>query len=293
LASKPQMHRDWSIGIYVGNSPLAFVPPENIDNPVLTREHISDVLAGFVADPFMIQVDQRWYMFFEVWNRQTQKGEIGFATSENGFLWAYQQIALAEPFHLSYPYVFQSKNEWYMVPESFQTSSIRLYRATNFPTGWSFVKTLVEGKDFVDSSPVFLNDRWWLFTGLGPPPDRSNTMCLYLAGELTGPWREHRRSPIIKGNAHIARPAGRVLMSDGRVIRYTQDCDPGYGQQVRAFEITELTTKRYREREVNESPVLKASGVGWNASGMHHIDPHLLDDGRWIACVDGQVAFKA
>ncbi len=58
-------------------------------------------------------------------------------------------------------------------------------------------------------------------------------------------------------------------------------------------EITELTTKRYHEREVNESPVLKASGVGWNASGMHHIDPHLLDDGRWIACVDGQVAFKA
>ena len=292
-ANVPQMRRDWSIGIYVGNSPLAFAPAENIDNPVLTREHVSDVPAGFVADPFMIQVDHRWYMFFEVWNRQTQKGEIGFATSENGFLWAYQQIALAEPFHLSYPYVFQWKNEWYMVPESLQVNSIRLYRATNFPREWSFVKTLVEGRDYVDSSPVFLNDRWWLFTGLGPPPYRANSMCLYYADELTGRWREHRKSPIVKENAHIARPAGRVLMFDGRVIRYAQDCEPGYGLQVRAFEITDLTTRRYHEREVNESPVLKASGVGWNASGMHHIDPHLLDDGRWIACVDGQIAFMA
>jgi len=38
---------------------------------------------------------------------------------------------------------------------------------------------------------------------------------------------------------------------------------------------------------VTGEPVLKANGSGWNASGMHHIDPQALGDGRWLACVDG------
>jgi hypothetical protein len=33
--------------------------------------------------------------------------------------------------------------------------------------------------------------------------------------------------------------------------------------------------------------VLHPSGGGWNAKGMHHIDPHRLDDTHWLASVDG------
>ena len=85
----------------------------------------------------------------------------------------------------------------------------------------------------------------------------------------------------------MARPAGRVLALDDRIIRFAQDCSVAYGLQVRAFEVTCLTTTRYCEREVAEDPILTGSGTGWNASGMHHIDPHLMNDGRWVACVDG------
>ena len=60
-----------------------------------------------------------------------------------------------------------------------------------------------------------------------------------------------------------------------------------YGSQVRAFEVSELTTTSYVEREHAQSPVLTASGNGWNRLGMHHVDPHLLPDGSWIAAVDG------
>jgi hypothetical protein len=38
---------------------------------------------------------------------------------------------------------------------------------------------------------------------------------------------------------------------------------------------------------------LSASGRGWNGSGMHHIDPHRMEDGRWIACVDGWLSAEA
>jgi hypothetical protein len=289
---RPLFWREWSIGIYQGSSPFCLASPDGVANPVLTREHVTDVPSLFVADPFMIQVDRQWHMFFEVWNERTKRGEIGLAISNDATVWTYKQIVLAEPFHLSYPYVFHWKNDHYMVPETFETNSIRLYRATRFPEKWSFVQTLIEGKPYVDSSLVFFNDRWWLFTGWGLPPYRADTLHLYFARNLPGPWKEHWKSPVITNNVQIARPAGRVLILDGKVIRYAQDCDGGYGLKVRAFEIQRLTPWWYRERERNESPVLKASGTGWNASGMHHIDPHHLDDGRWIASVDGQIASK-
>jgi hypothetical protein len=56
---------------------------------------------------------------------------------------------------------------------------------------------------------------------------------------------------------------------------------------VRAFEISELTTENYHERQIGDLPLLTGSGAGWNKDGMHHIDPHKIDDNRWIACVDG------
>jgi hypothetical protein len=276
----------WSIGIYEGNSLVNFTAIERINNPVLSRSDITDVRAGFVADPFMIQVDRIWYMFFEVLNQQTQRGEIGLATSPDTINWTYQQIVIAEPFHLSYPYIFEWMNEYYLIPESGAANAVRLYRASNFPLKWSFVGNILEGW-FLDTSVFRYRDKWWLFAETNPE-HKFDTLRLYYADDLLGDWIEHPQSPIIKGNAHIARPGGRVIVTNDRIIRYAQDCDPDYGIQVRAFEIYELTMTSYHEREVETGLVLKPSGVGWNASGMHHIDPHLVDR-KWIACVDGRV----
>ena len=154
----------WSIGIYSGESPVDLKPAKGIRNPVLTGKSVSDVPALFVADPFMVRAGRTWYMFFEVMNRQSRKGEIGVATSRDGLHWKYQQIVLAEPFHLSYPYVFGWENDYYMVPESFQAGAARLYRAVEFPTRWSFIGDLLTGPYFADSSVLRFDDRWWLFT---------------------------------------------------------------------------------------------------------------------------------
>jgi hypothetical protein len=115
---------------------------------------------------------------------------------------------------------------------------------------------------------------------------KHDTLRLYYADELTGPWVEHPKSPLVKGDASNARPAGRALVCDGKVVRFAQNSVPYYGTDVRAFEVTELTTRTYRERAVGR-PVLGPGGSGWNACGMHHVDAHVLGDGSWIASVDG------
>lgn len=273
---------DWSIGIYTGTTPFQLTSPENISNPVLTAKDVTDIPAELVADPFMLQKDGTWYMFFEVINQLDGLGDIALAASQNGFDWTYRQVVLDEPFHLSYPYVFQWNNDYYMIPETYQANSVRLYKAVNFPIEWTFVKTVLDGSDYVDSSIFYLNEHWWMFNST----TKNACLRLYYAPDLTGPWIEHCKSPLIENNKSIARPAGRVVVLDGEAIRYTQDCKYSYGSQVYAFHIKELTPTSYRE-ERQEGRVIGKSGFGWNKSGMHNVDLHQIGDTYWLACVDG------
>lgn len=272
----------WSIGIYIGTSPTHFSPSKNIKNPVLTAQNVTDVSAEFVADPFMVLRNGVWYMFFEVLNQLNGLGVIALATSQNGFDWVYRQVVLNEPFHLSYPYVFTWNNEFYMIPETHQANSVRLYKAVNFPTQWKLSKILLDGYPYIDPSIFFHNGRWWMFTS-SPAND---CLRLYYSISPIEPWVEHPESPLIDNNKGIARPGGRVVLQNNQVIRYAQDCSQSYGSRVYAFHITELTTKHYRE-ERQAGSVIGKNGFGWARSGMHTVDPHRIGCKSWIACVDG------
>jgi hypothetical protein len=284
---EPAKWQKWSIGIYAGKDFSSLSSPRGLRNPVLSADSVTDAKASFVADPFMIRVGGIWRLFFELMNSESGRGEIGVASSRDGVSWTYNQVVLREPFHLSYPYVFQWEGDYYMIPETHQANAVRLYKATEFPTKWTFVKDLLTGNVFEDSSIFLFNEKWWLLTDLAIPPYWAGTLRVFYADVPTGPWTEHPMSPVLEGNPHITRPAGRVVVQDKGVIRFTQDCRPVYGSQVRAFEITELTPTAFRERQLQASPILTGSGKGWNKGGMHHIDPHVAEDGQWIACVDG------
>lgn len=271
----------WAIGICGGSSPFALDCPAD-KNPVLTASDVTDAHAAFVADPFMVRRGDQYFMFFEVMDATTGKGSIGLATSATGAAWTYLRTVLAEPFTLSYPHVFEWDGQYYMLPETYQANAVRLYRATAFPDEWSFVANLVTGRPLNDPSIVRVGERWWLFAG-----EYDDTLRLYHADTLTGPWAEHPRSPIISGDPTRARPGGRLLQFEGRLFRMAQRDRPNYGNQVRVFEVALLSTSDYEERELPESPLLRPSGRGWNKAGMHHVDHHRTDEGRWLACVDG------
>jgi hypothetical protein len=258
---------EWSISIYQGNSPFDFSALRSTGAPVITAKHVTDVTADSVADPFMIHDRGTWYLFYEVCNVQTKRGEIGFSTSKDLMRWNYGGIVLQERFHLSYPYVFRSNDDYYMIPESRRANGIRLYRAKNFPSRWSFVKTLIEGA-YVDASVVQVGTLWWLFAADGSSNDN---LRLFYSEDLLGPWMEHPKSPIVSGEPHIARPGGRVIVFGNQVIRYAQDGCPAY-----------------EEKQATDFPIIKATGgKAWNGDGMHNIDPHKTGDNTWVACVDG------
>jgi hypothetical protein len=272
----------WSIGVYKGSSPFDLATPDDIANPVLTGKDVVDVDAMFVADPFLVFTQNKYTLFFEVMNRETKQGDIGYAESTDGKTWKYKKIVIHESFHLSYPYIFESKGDYYIIPESGQDLSVRLYKAASFPEKWVYVGNLLSGYNFKDPSIFQYNKNWWLFVAT----NESDTLNLYYANDLLGEWKPHPMNPIVKFNNKIARPGGRVIVYDGRLYRFAQDDNSSYGKRVFAFEITELSEKLYREKLV-ETPIVNMTGKGWNSAGMHQVDLHKIGS-KWMAVVDGR-----
>jgi hypothetical protein len=214
---------------------------------MLSAEQVADVDASYVADPFMVNEGDRWYMFFEVLERSSRQGIISVAMSDDSYSWTYGGVVLREDFHLSYPCVFKSDGTYYMVPETAEAEAVRLYRSTDFPMQWSLAGELFPGAHR-DPSIVHFNGLWWLFTC--NTEHGANALQLHFAAELMGEWTEHPSSPLISHNPHITRPGGRILRYNDRLYRIAQDTVPVYGLQLFAFEILELSTESYVERLV-------------------------------------------
>lgn len=282
-----QNNEVWSIGMYEGPEPSILGPAKGISNPILTAQDVTDIDARFVADPFMVRHDNDWHLFFEVLNKKRNRGEIGHAVSNDLKSWAYTGIVLRKREHLSYPYVFSHEKAMYMIPECAKSGSVTLYRATQFPEKWEPVSALLTGSrrntPLLDPSVVFHEGHWYLFTY----NRKGKSLHLFVSGTLAGQWTEHPKSPVVAGCQRFARPGGRIVRHEGILLRFSQDGTPHYGSKSWAFRITELTPETYREEPAADAPVIGAGSEAWNNAGMHTVDPHLTDDGRWIAMVDG------
>lgn len=111
------------------------------------------------------------------------QGDIGVAVSRDGGLtFKHLGLALDEPWHLSYPFVFEHGGQMYMVPEGSKSGALRLYKATKFPLDWAQEQVLIP-EPLVDPSlvPPALSkaagggDRWYLFAS--NPKRRSSKGC--------------------------------------------------------------------------------------------------------------------
>lgn len=281
LASAPGAEKNaWTLGIYTGTSPL-HLSPGDVKNPVLTGADVTDMKMDTLAHPFLVIADSRYYLFFTAKDIKADKGGIGLAESRDGLKWKFRRTVLREPFVLAHPCVFKWRNQYYMVPEAHTETSVRLYRAAQFPDRWQYEKDLLTGDHFISPTLVHYKDLWWMFV---TRPGNA-ALRLFYAKDLHGTWTEHPLSPIVKNDLRTARPAGRPFVLDGSLYRLAQDCYPTYGYQVRAFRITEISPRAYAEQMV-EAPLVKASSKGWNAAAMHHVDAWQTGKQHWIAAVD-------
>jgi len=231
---------------------------------------------GFIADPFPITIDDTTYVFVEDLSYRERKGKISYIEYPHGFENGELRTAHEEPFHLSYPYLFEHDGETYATPETHEANEIRLYRVVS-PSEWEVETTLVSDVAGIDPTVIEHDGRWWLFH---TTKDYDNTkLYLRYADTLTGDWKPHDDNPI-RTDVRAARPGGTPFVDDGTLYRPAQYSAGEYGRRVVVNRIDELTPDHYAEETVCE---LRPTAESPYPNGMH-----TLSSRGTITLVDGK-----
>jgi hypothetical protein len=160
---------------------------------------------------------------------------------------------LEKPYHLSYPFVFPWQGKYYMVPESAQNRTIDLYECVQFPHKWQFKMNLMKDVWAVDTTLLHHKGKWWMFTAIADNEGSFPQVELFLFFSdelLTGKWNRHPMNPIVS-DVKKARPAGRLITQEGKILRPSQDCSKMYGYGFDLNEVTVLSESEYEERIIS------------------------------------------
>lgn len=211
-------------------------------------KHLLPPLDRFWADPFIWVHQNKYYLFIEELMYSTRRGHIACLTLDERFNIVANQIVLERPYHLSYPFLFEHNGQLYMIPETGENNGIELYRCTQFPDKWEFQKTLISGIYAVDATILEAQGKWWLFANIKSESDSTwDTLHLYFADDpLSEDWTPHPLNPIVK-DIKSARPAGRIFLDNGNLIRPSQDCSVRYGYAINFNRIITLNETNYAE----------------------------------------------
>jgi hypothetical protein len=223
----------------------------------------------FIADPFIIKKGDEYFLICEEYNFKISKAHISAFKIYNINKLEYLGPVLNESFHLSFPFVFEYDNKYYMTPESFQNNDIRLYETNTFPFDWKLKKVIFNKVSAADTIIFQFGNFWWLFTNIdstGGSNHHSELHAFYSDDPINSEWISHKSNPIIFSSSG-GRNAG-VFKKNGKVYRCGQNQEiDNYGKSFSIFEIIELKPDVYIEKLVsNVNP-----NFFENITGTHHL----------------------
>jgi hypothetical protein len=205
----------------------------------------------FWADPFPVEIADKFFIFVEEFIYARNKGHISAIEIDQHGTWKEPVKVLEKDYHLSYPFTFEWEGHLYMMPESSRNNDIEVYRCTGFPHTWEPAGVLLQGIQAVDATLHQVDGLWWMFVNIGSERVSLNDeLYLYHADTPFGPWKPHRCNPV-KSDVRSARPAGRLFYHEGELYRPSQDCSVSYGHAITLNKVCCLNPDEYRERQVD------------------------------------------
>jgi len=233
----------------------------------------------FWADPHIILKNGKYFVFIEELIYKNIKGHISvFEINEKGEM-TNPEMILKKDYHLSYPFTFEDNGAYYMIPETSENNTIELYKCSNFPDKWELEKVIKNNIKAVDTTILFHNNKYWMFTNIKENMGASTCDELFLFYSdslLSDTWTAHPMNPIVS-DVKSSRPAGSIIEINGNLFRPSQDCAKRYGHGIKINKIERLSETDYLEFETssiypNWEKKLKAVHTISNKSNLTFID---------------------
>lgn len=223
---------------------------DNTRTDTNTFELVKNRKKHWCADPLLYQVNGKQYLFVEEYNRDIGRGHISVAEISNDNRLIYKS-AIIENFHMSFPMVFEWDGKIYMIPETSEDRSIRIYIATKFPYEWKCIKRIQTKEKFVDTVLVKKsNDGLAFITSIvneqNPLETKFQKFLLKICDDdIHIVWDEEFNHDRVFN--YLDRSAGNVIIENDDVVLPTQfssNIDYGVGISFRPINRLFSTEKR-------------------------------------------------
>ena len=224
----------------------------------------------FWADPFFFRNKEDEYIFFENYEYKKKKGCIAVGKLVNDNLKNIKNIIECK-YHLSYPYIFEYKDNIYLIPETHEKKRLEIWKSIKFPYKWKLHKTILQGLKIADTSIIKYRGNYWVFANISNDEynDFTSELHIYKANNpLLDKLIPHKNNPVLT-SCKSARNGGQVYFDSQRnLIRPSQAYVKGiYGHHLNLSKVTKLNLSEYEEKIIKKiNPTFKS-----NIIGVHHI----------------------
>lgn len=200
---------------------------------------------AWVADPFLYAVNGDHYLFVEFYESKKGQACLAYYKIIAGEA-VFQGKVIEQPYHMSYPCVFEYNGEHYMIPETSANQTVDLYRATQFPTQWEKVKTLLSGKRYVDTTVIKRENE---YRAISYRKSQQGWVLDVFALDL----KQYTMTLLdsVQYASNIGRPAGGFLQEEV-LLRPAQNCVNKYGENLILYQVDQWTSDTYQEHEIQQ-----------------------------------------
>lgn len=235
-------YEQWHVGIVPTS--LSSIVQDGLRSPI-SWATARPGFGGFYADPMGLEVEENLKVYCEYYNYWTGKGDIRVLRYDQNDGWLPDvERCISEPFHLSYPYIFNLSGACVCMPESCEAGAAFVYPMRADGSIDTAMRRVF--LDFEIADPTLLEHEgyWYLFGARAN--EAQYTLRIWYARSLEGPWTAHPANPV-KVDVQSARPAGPIVKEDGKIYRPVQDSTKSYGSAARIMEIVELSPVEFNE----------------------------------------------
>lgn len=218
----------WNIGVRKGTAGMI------LEDQRTLFSLIPNSWRSWAADPFVVEYQDSVYVFAELFDYLKRRGSIGYTCLEKG-KWKPWKVIIDEPFHMSYPNVFQRDGEYFMIPETSADRTLRLYRAVSFPDRWELDRVIASDVAYVDTTLIRWNDALYAMTTDIADPSKHRDLLL----KLDENWNILSIEEIKENRTELSRCAGNFLSWKDGILRVSQNCDGHYGKALIFSKVSE------------------------------------------------------
>ena len=232
---------------------VSFQKDSAFEKPMYKSQKILNPIGSFLADPFVINYMGKNFCFVEEYIYRDRKGRISVVELKDNQSYSYLGSVLEENYHLSFPFIFNENNEYFMIPETHEKREVRVYKTKNFPFDWTYSHTILKNVDAVDSVIIKKDKKYFLLTNICSDNlnQHDELHMYYTENFFSENWKSCKSNPVIFDPLKARN--GGIFSHKLKIYRVNQVHEGDiYGRGFEINELIDISVNNFVEKKLFE-----------------------------------------